>query len=66
MNAVEAQKANLKLAVQQICFDPVDGLNFPKNKKVIVVVPVKDLAESRLDRASYVEIETASARIAIN
>jgi len=66
MNDLEAKKTNLKFAVQQICFDPVSGLSFSKNKKVIVLVPVKDLAESRLDRASYVEIETASARISIN
>jgi len=66
MNEVEAKKANMNFTVQQICFDPVSGLSFPKSKKVVVVVPVKDLAESRLDRASYVEIETASARISIN
>ena len=53
-------------AGRQICFDPVSGMNSPQVKKVFVLVPVKDLAESRLDRASYIEVETAFAKISIN
>lgn len=62
----EAKKLNLNLVVDQICFDPVNGLGQAKSKKVLVVLPVKDLAESRLDRAAYVEVESATARISIN
>lgn len=66
LSEVDAKKLNLNLAVHQICFDPVQGVNVPKVKKVFVIVPVKDLAESRLDRASYVEVESATAKITIN
>lgn len=66
LNQVDAKKLNLNFAVQQICFDPVSGVSSPKVKKVFVVAPVKDLAESRLDRASYIEIDSTSARISIN
>jgi hypothetical protein len=66
MQEIDAKKFNLGMAVQQICFDPVSGLSSPQSKKVFVVVPVKDLAESRLDRASYVELESATAKISIN
>jgi hypothetical protein len=62
----EAKKLKLNFVVDQLCFDPVNGLAQSKMKKVLVVLPVKDLAESRLDRASYVEVETANARISIN
>jgi hypothetical protein len=33
---------------------------------VIVIAPVKDLSEERLDRASYVVLEGESAKISIN
>lgn len=66
LNAEGAKELNLNMAVQQLCFDPVLGILSPKVKKVIVLAPVKDLAELRLDRASYVEVETSSARISIN
>ena len=62
----QARKLNLNLVVDQLCFDPVNGLSQSKTKKVLVILPVKDLAESRLDRASYVEVETPTARISIN
>jgi len=62
----QARKLNLNLVVDQLCFDPVNGLSQAKSKKVLVILPVKDLAESRLDRASYVEVETPTARISIN
>ncbi len=66
LDEAESKKLNLALAVQNICFDPVSGADSVKSKKVMIVVPVKDLAETRLDRASYVEIESSSARISIN
>lgn len=66
MKELDAKKMHLNMTTHQICFDPVSGVNAPKTKKVFVVVPVKDLAESRMDRASYVELETSSARISIN
>ena len=66
MNEVESKKFNMNFVVQRICFDPVEGLSAARMKRVIVVVPVNDLAESRLDRASYVEIESSSAKISIN
>lgn len=66
LGEADAKKLNLNSTVREICFDPVYGMNFPKMKKVFVLVPVKDLAESRLDRASYIEVETTSARISIN
>lgn len=62
----EAKKMKLNLVVDHLCFDPVSGLAQSKMKKVFVVLPVKDLAESKLDRASYVEVESATARISIN
>jgi hypothetical protein len=66
MPVEEARKLNLNLVVDRICFDPVTGLSAAKSKKVLVVLPVKDLAESKLDRASYVEVESSTARISIN
>ncbi len=66
MNEEASKKFLMNFVVQQICFDPVIGLSATRMKRVIVVVPVKDLAESRLDRASYVEIEASSAKISIN
>jgi len=55
-----------KWTVRQLCFDPVSGMSSPKIKKVFVLAPVKDLAESRLDRASYIEVETSAAKVSIN
>ena len=66
LSETDAKKLKFNLSVHQICFDPVTGVNSPKFKKVFVIVPVKDLAESRLDRASYVEVESSFARISIN
>lgn len=62
----EAKKLKLAMVVQQICFDPVTGMHGSKTKKVFIIVPVKDLTEARLDRASYVEVTNSSASIAIN
>ena len=62
----ESQGLSLKLATDEICFDPVYGLDDVKTHKVLVIVPVKDLASQRLDRASYVILEGESAKISIN
>ena len=62
----EAKSLSLKLAVDDICFDPVFGLDGLKGKHVLVIAPVKDLADQRLDRASYVILENESAKISIN
>ncbi len=59
----EAAVLHLNAAVNQICFDPVFGLDGIKGKKVITIVPAKDLS---LDRASYVVLESESANISIN
>jgi hypothetical protein len=56
----------LKQGSDSICFDPVFGLDGIKGRKVIVIAPVKDLSEDRLDRASYVVLEGESAKISIN
>ena len=66
LSAEEAKTFSLKLANDQICFDPVFGLDGVKTRKVLVIAPVKDLSESRLDRASYVILEGESAKISIN
>ena len=66
LSADEAQALSLKLAIDGLCFDPVFGLDGIKSKKVIVIAPVKDLAEQRLDRASYIILENESAKISIN
>jgi hypothetical protein len=66
LSAEEAKNFSLKLANDQICFDPVFGLDGVKTRKVLVIAPVKDLSESRLDRASYVILEGESAKISIN
>ena len=66
LSADEAKKLSLKLANDQICFDPVFGLDGVKTRKVLVVAPVKDLSDDRLDRASYVILEGESAKISIN
>ncbi len=66
LDGFEAKKLSLKLAFDQVCFDPVMGLDGVKSKRVLVIAPVKDLAEQRLDRASYVILEGESAKISIN
>jgi hypothetical protein len=66
LSSVEAREYSLKLASDEICFDPVFGLEGLKGSRVVVLVPVKDLAEHRLDRASYVVLEGESAKISIN
>ena len=66
LSAEEAKRLSLKLANDRICFDPVFGLDGVKSRKVLVVAPVKDLSEDRLDRASYVILEGESAKISIN
>jgi hypothetical protein len=62
----EAKKLSLKLANDLVCFDPVFGLDGVKTRKVLVIAPVKDLSDDRLDRASYVILEGESAKISIN
>lgn len=59
----EGKVFQIGIAVNQLCFDPVFGLDGNKGKKVIVILPVKDLS---LDRASYVVVESESAKISIN
>jgi hypothetical protein len=66
LSAEEAKTFSLKLANDVICFDPVFGLDGVKTKRVLVIAPVKDLSEGRLDRASYVILEGESAKISIN
>lgn len=61
----EAKDLDVKLVVDEICFDPVYGLEEMK-RRVLVIVPVKDLTEHRLDRASYVIMDGDSAKISIN
>jgi hypothetical protein len=62
----ELSRFALAQGAAQICFDPVFGLPEVKNRAVLVIAPVKDLAEERLDRASYVILEGESAKISIN
>ena len=62
LSVEEAKAFDVKLAVDQVCFDPVFGLN-EKARKVIIVAPVKDLS---LERASYVVLDGESAKISIN
>ena len=66
LSAEEAKLMSLKLATDGVCFDPVFGLDGVKSKKVIVIAPVKDLANHRLDRASYIILDGESANISIN
>ena len=66
LSAEEAKVLSLKLATDQICFDPVFGLDGVKTRKVVVIAPVKDLSEQRLDRASYIILDGESAKITIN
>jgi hypothetical protein len=65
LSPVEARTFDVKLAIDQICFDPVFGLDEIK-RRVLVIAPVKDLTEHRLDRASYVIMDGDSAKISIN
>lgn len=66
MTEAQDQLQPLKLAIDTLCFDPVFGLDGIKSKKVLVIVPVKDLSDKRLDRASDVVFEGESAKISIN
>jgi hypothetical protein len=66
LSSDEAKTFSLKLANDQLCFDPVFGLDGVKTRKVLVIAPVKDLSDNRLDRASYVILEGESAKISIN
>ena len=66
LSTEEAKALSLKVATDQICFDPVFGLDGVKTRKVVVVAPVKDLSENRLDRASYIILDGESAKISIN
>ena len=65
LSPTEAKTFDVKLAIDQICFDPVFGLEEIK-RRVLVIAPVKDLTEHRLDRASYVILDGDSAKISIN
>jgi Tfp pilus assembly protein FimT len=62
----ELARFSLAQGVSQVCFDPVYGLPDVKGRLVLVIAPVKDLADERLDRASYVILEGESAKISIN
>jgi len=64
--AMEAFDFHVKAAIDHVCFDPVFGVEEIKGRRVIVIVPVKDLSEKRLDRASYVILDGDSAKISIN
>ncbi|MBS1959644.1 MAG: hypothetical protein JST80_09255 [Bdellovibrionales bacterium] len=66
LHLMEAQAFELRMAMDQVCFDPVYGLDDIKSKRVVVIAPVKDLTKQRLDRASYVILEGESAKISIN
>jgi hypothetical protein len=56
----------ISLGTYEVCFDPVFGLSGVKTRLVLVIAPVKDLAEGNLERASYVELEGESAKISVN
>ncbi len=62
----EAKEFSIALVGDAVCFDPVEGLISKHSKQVIAIIPVKDLSEKRLDRASYVIIEGESAKVSIN
>jgi hypothetical protein len=70
LSGAEAAKHSLGLATDEICFDPVFGLEVSPAARgvvvVVVVVPVNDLTAGRLDRASYVILDGESAKISIN
>jgi hypothetical protein len=68
LSSEAGKEYKIAYAANTLCFDPVHGLENPK--RVVVIAPVKDLAElpldQRLERASYVVLETESAKISIN
>jgi hypothetical protein len=66
LSATDLSRLPVALAVDSVCFDPVLGLDGVRTRQVLVVVPVSDLSENRLDRASYVVLEGESAKISIN
>ena len=66
LKAEEAKTLSLRQVSDQVCFDPVYGLEGVRSRRVLVVAPVKDLTEQRLDRASYIVLEGESAKISIN
>ncbi len=66
LSLADAHQFSLKLASDEVCFDPVFGLEGVKSSRVIVIAPVNDLANQRLDRASYVILLGESAKISIN
>jgi hypothetical protein len=67
LNRADAAKHSLGLATDEVCFDPVFGLEVNEaTRAVVVVAPVNDLTAGRLDRASYVILEGESAKISIN
>ncbi len=61
-----AKQFSIALVEPELCFDPVLGMVSKHNKVVIAIVPVNDLAEQRLDRASYVIIDGDSATVTLN
>ena len=66
LSVEELSRFSLIQGVAQVCFDPVYGLTDVKGRMVLVIAPVRDLSEERLDRASYVILEGESAKISIN
>jgi hypothetical protein len=62
----DLEKFSIGQGIESVCFDPVFGLSGAESRQVLVVVPVKDLSEDRLDRASYIVLEGESAKISIN
>jgi hypothetical protein len=66
LSRAELSRFSIGLGVESVCFDPVFGLTGNQSRQVLVVVPVKDLSEERLDRASYVVLQGESAIISIN
>jgi hypothetical protein len=67
LTRAEAAKHSLGLATDEVCFDPVFGLEVNEAvRAVVVVAPVNDLTAGRLDRASYVILDGESAKISIN
>lgn len=66
LGPLEAKQFKLSRLVQQICYDPVLGVPSPETKKVMMIVPVKDLTDSKLDRASFVEVDSSVGKVSIN
>jgi hypothetical protein len=66
LSPAEASQFQIQSAMNSICFDPALGVSGVFKRKVIVIAPVKDLTQSRVDRASFVVIEGESAKISIN